>query len=125
MNKNEKAPIAAEAITNKQTKNTMNFVSNASETGWRARQWIRDNPKAWEYAVNLALHEAHAKRRISMSWIIEQVRRKDFARSDNEPFKINNTLNSAFARIMAMDYPETKPFIEFRKAACDGLIPSR
>lgn len=125
MTKQEIAPENTEATPKSINQHNMNFVTNASETGWRARQWIRDNPKAWEYAVNLALNEARSKRRISMQWIMEQVRRKDFARSDNEPFKVNNTLNSAFARIMAMDHPETEPYIEFRRAACDGLIPPR
>lgn len=100
----------------------MHFPEDPSEAVYQARIWIAENPDAWAFMVRHALADAEAERRISLYHLVEQIRMKDFARVDGQPMKINNRIRPGLARIMAHDYPQTAPFIEFRRAACDGMV---
>ena len=99
----------------------MDFVNDPSEAIYQGRRWARDNPDAWAWIVERALAAAEAERRISVYELVERVRMMDFARADGQPLKINNRIRPGLARILARDYPQTAPFIEFRRAACDGM----
>lgn len=101
---------------------TFHAVTDASEAAYQARIWIAENPDAWAFMVRRALADAEAERRISLYHLCELVRMKDFARADGQPMKINNRIRPGLARIMAHDYPQTAPFIETRRAACDGMV---
>lgn len=97
-------------------------AEDPSEAVYQARIWIAENPDAWAFMVRHALEDARAERRISVYHLGELVRMKDFARADGQPMKLNNRIRPGLARVMAHDYPETAPFIELRRAACDGMV---
>lgn len=94
---------------------------DASESVYFARRWIEENPKAWAHIVDLAKADAKAKRRISISRLTELARATYYPRDESEPFKIDNRLRPGLARILAKEHPEVAPFIEFRRASCDGM----
>ena len=89
---------------------------------YRARHWIAENPDAWAYMCSVARREAAHDRKFGMKWIVEETRKKAFVNRAGEPFKINNSHTAAFARIMVQQYPELRPFIEYRKSQFDGLV---
>lgn len=98
------------------------YVGDSSSAIYDAERWREDNPDAWAWMVRHALADAEAERHISVYELVERVRMMDFARADGAPLKINNRIRPGLARILARDYPQTAPFIEFRRAACDGMV---
>lgn len=88
----------------------------AAKVERRALSWIEHNPDAWRYMTQLALHETHSCRRFGSKWLIEQARSKDFSDIRGCPTKIDNSLSSAFARILVAQMPEAAPFIELRRS---------
>lgn len=92
---------------------------NANSAGYYAEQWRVNNPSAWAFMEKLALREASKRRHVSVSWLIGEVRRKDFSTVDGTPFKVANGYCPAFARMLVRDNPELKPFIDLRKSDCD------
>lgn len=71
----------------------------------------------WDFLDNEVAHE----RRTSVKMALELARRKDWATVEGDPFKVNNNLSPAIARLYLMEHPEAAPYIETRKAACDGM----
>lgn len=100
----------------------VHHVTDASEAVYQGRIWIAENPDAWAFMVGRALADAEAERRISLYHLCELVRMKDWATQSGQPFRLNNRIRPGLARIMAHDYPQTAPFIETRRAACDGMV---
>ena len=87
----------------------------------RAFHWIRRNPEAWHFIVNLAKREASLQRRTSIQWIIEETRRRRFKARNGQPLGINNRLSPAFARLLILEVPEIRPYIKTRCSSVDDL----
>jgi len=92
---------------------------DASAQRYAAEQWKAANPDAWAYIVRLALIEVKNERRFNMQRLIEEVRRKALLNAEGGPFGVNNTLRPALTRLLILEYPETRPFLETRRSACD------
>lgn len=97
-------------------------MRHPSEAAWRAARWRANNPDAWRYMERLAAMDAAHGRRISVSRLVEQCRRKDFSAADGEQFKINNNYRAAFARMLIRDHPEWAKYIETRRSWVDGMV---
>ena len=87
-----------------------------------ARLWIKENPEPWRRMVSLALAESRAERRFSVAWLAEEVRKKDYTNIEGKPFKLNNSIKPALARILIKEHPEVAPYIETRRSMSDGLV---
>ena len=85
----------------------------------RAELWRHGNPDAWAYLVKLAVNEVRHKRRFSMQYLIEEVRRKSFVDERGMPSVIDNTIKPALTRLLIEDHPEVAPYMETRRAMCD------
>lgn len=72
----------------------------------------------WAYLDEDVRHQ----RRTSAKLALEAARRKDWVRTDGDPFKANNNLAPAIARLYLAEHPEARKFIETRKAACDWAV---
>lgn len=94
----------------------------ALDLAYRARLWIDENPDAWAFMVSRALHEAKAHRRFGSKQLVEEARRKDFADVRGRRTRISNTLTPAFARILAAEHPECRPFVTMKPSAVDGAL---
>lgn len=94
-------------------------IERAAEIAHDADEWVEEHPDVWRFATDLCLNEARAKRRVSMQYASEVIRKKDFASFKRYGSGINNRLRPALARRLVREHPEVAPFIELRKSALD------
>lgn len=85
----------------------------------RADEWIEQNPDVWARFVTRCLWDAAHDRRISVQYLIEDVRKHDYVNRIGDPCKINNSYSPIFARKLIEQYPELRPFIEIRRSVYD------
>lgn len=86
----------------------------AAELEARARSWIEANPSAWSRMVSEVNAAIEAKRRWAMRRLIEEARTYDLVDANGEPFRVNNVLESALARIVCEEMPEARKYVELR-----------
>lgn len=85
----------------------------------RALDWIRCNPDVWARFKRHALNEAAHERRVSVQWLLEDVRKFDRVDSAGDVVKVNNSFAPIFARELVKQCPNVKPFIETRRSIYD------
>ena len=87
--------------------------------GIRADEWIKLNPDIWRRFEAHCINEAAQGRRISVQWLIEDVRAHDYVNRIGDPVKVNNNFAPIFARRLIKAHPELASFIETRKSVYD------
>lgn len=95
---------------------------NSVETYHRALEWIRRNPGIWDRFKRYAQNEAKHERRVSVQWLLEDVRRFDRVDNAGDAVKVNNSFGPVFARQLAADCPDVKPYIALRRSRFDELF---
>ena len=90
----------------------------------RAKKWRERNPGIWAAWERAALGEAAQERRFSMKLVMEQTRRQDRVDSSGEPVKLNNSHGPIWARMLASEHPEIRPYIELRRCYWDIEYPN-
>lgn len=85
----------------------------------RACEWIKLNPDLWGRFEAHCLNEAEHGRRVSVRWLIEDVRAHDYVNRIGDPVKVNNSYAPIFARKLIQGRPELASFIETRKSVYD------
>ena len=85
----------------------------------RALDWIKRNPDIWLRFKRHAMNEASHKRRVSVQWLLEDVRKFDRVDGAGDVVKVNNNFASIFARELVRQCPEIRPFIELRHSSYD------
>lgn len=80
------------------------------------------NPAFKKHLVSFCLNEASHERHFSFRRAVEEARARCKMNSEGEQFKINNNYIAPLARIIVQEYPEVRPYIEFRRARCDELF---
>lgn len=86
----------------------------AAELEARARSWIEANPSAWSRMVEEIRAAVEAKRHWAMRRLIEEARTYDLVDANGEPFRVNNVLESALARIVCEEIPEAREYVSLR-----------
>ena len=71
--------------------------------------------------TSVFMGETSEKRRTSIQAAFELARNKSWTSSDGDPFRVNNNLSAAVARLYLKEKPWAKKYIKTRKAACDGM----
>ncbi len=99
----------------------MTRINDASAEIYNARQRFKDCPEFKKFIWDYCLNEVAAQRHFSMQAAFEEARKKDWTRTDGDPFRVNNSLRAATARLFVQEHPEARPYIELRRAACDGM----
>lgn len=85
-----------------------------------AREWARRNPEAWAFMQAFAADMCSRGRRFGMKALAERVR-WELAYSPREvPYKLNNSLVAALARLLIEADPRLEDFIETRKSVFDS-----
>ena len=92
-------------------------------TFYRACEWRDLNPDIWERWERIALDEAAHERRFSMQLLVEQTRKQDRVNRNGEPVKLNNSHCPIWARMLATEHPEIRPYIELRGSEWDIDFP--
>lgn len=88
-----------------------------------AKSWRRRNPRVWADWERQALAEAAAGRRFSVRYLAERTRKHDTVDDCGEPFEVNNSHCSIFARMLVSEHAELKPFVELRRSIWDDTYP--
>lgn len=96
-------------------------IEDASAEIANAQEKFKTCPGFKRYLWDYLMADVRAQRRTSVRAAMEQARRKDWTRTDGDPFKVNNSLSPAIARLFLLEHPEARPYIETRSAACDGM----
>lgn len=100
-----------------------NRVTGAT-AAYEAAKWKNSHPRAYWLMADTALRIAGSGRRLSISMVAEVVRATYIPREENEvPFKVNNTLLPALARMLEADYPEELGGrFEKRRSLSDDMV---
>ena len=96
-------------------------IQDASAEIHNARERFKACPAFKRWVWSRILEDVRAQRRVSVSAVLGEARRFDWARADGDPFRVNNSLAPAIARLFLLEHPEARPYIETRRAACDGM----
>lgn len=88
-----------------------------------ARRLREKNPNVWATWVAAAEDAAAHERRFSVQLVTEQTRAHDYVDNDGQPFKLNNNMRAAWARMLASEYPQVRPYIELRRSKFDADFP--
>lgn len=116
-----RAPFAGPKPSTNTTTNEEREL-RALDLAYRARLWIDESPDAWAFIASRALRETKAHRRFGSKQLVEEARRKDFSDVRGRRTRISNTLTPAFARILAAEHPECRPFVTMKSSAVDGAL---
>lgn len=100
-------------------------INDASAEVHNAVEKFRACPQFKEFLWRGLLSDVQAQRRTSVAYWLQQARKVDWARTDGDPFRVNNSLAPAIARMFLLEHPEARDFIETRRAACDGMEEPR
>ena len=100
----------------------MSRIEDSSAEVHNAREKLRECPEFGRFVWSWCLNEVAHDRRFSMRAALEEARRIDWTRTDGDPFRVNNNLSPALARLFVAEHPEAAPYIETRRAACDGML---
>ena len=79
--------------------------------------------EAYGRLCDFARRRAAARRPFGVQEWAEAERRHDTADTEGNPFRVNNTSLPIFARILASDLPEVRPYIELRSSVYDPFFP--
>lgn len=116
-NKLEK-PAASASAHQRACKGTSDTTTTAQVKA-RALRWIECNPVLWNRFKDYATSEAEHKRRISVQWLIENVRKFDQVNDFGEPLKVDNSFSPFFARELIRECPQVRPFLKTRRSRFD------
>jgi hypothetical protein len=86
------------------------------------REWLRDNPRACEFAERFALDALDAGQHVSGRAIVEHIRRHEFTDEHGRPTRINNDFAAVIARRLVRDHPEYAGRLELRPCVFDVLM---
>lgn len=100
----------------------MSRIEDPSAEIHNAREKIKQCPEFGRFVWSWCLAQVEAERRFSMRAALEEARKIDWARTDGDPFRVNNNLGPALSRLFLQDHPEAAPYLETRRAACDGML---
>ena len=109
------------AMTNKVNVDDISRLeANVREVRHRVETTGRD---AYGRLCDLAKRRAAARMPFGVQEWAEWERRHDTTDSEGNPFKVNNTHLPIYARILACDLPEVRPYVELRASVYDALFP--
>ena len=103
---------------------TTSTTGNLAVRFRNACEFRRLNPDVWNEWEQAALYEAAHKRRFSMQYVCEHTRKFDRVNDIGEPVGVNNTYRPIWARMLATEHPELRPYIELRKSEFDIDFPN-
>lgn len=92
---------------------------------YRARSWIGANPTVWAKWVEEVERAAQSCTRWSCQLLAEKARAYDLVDKHGEPFKVNNNLRPALARILCEEVPAARSCVELRTSVFERAYAER
>lgn len=99
---------------------TARLEANVREVRYMVKTTARD---AYGRLCDFAKGRAAARLPFGVQEWAEWERRHDTTDTEGNPFKVNNTHLPIYARILASDLPEVRPYVELRASAYDEYFP--
>ena len=93
----------------------------AYTAAYHAARFRREHPHEYHLIALTAINLKRNGERVSIARVFEAVRHDKRLRQDERPFKLNNTLRPAMARLLMRDYPQLSGAFEVRRSLSDGL----
>lgn len=97
-------------------------IANGRRKLYRAEQWRKANPEAYRYAEGIAIDQARKGQPISARELVDAVRRKAFVDREGRDARPNNDYGAIWARWIALEHPETAPYIKHRKTVFNLIV---
>ena len=97
----------------------------AAELEARARAWVAGNSHIWAIWVRKVKAATNTGQRWSIQSLAEQARTLDTVNDCGEPFRVNNTLLPALARILCEEVSEARRFVEVRTSVFEQAYAER
>ena len=97
----------------------------AAELEARARAWVACNSHIWAIWVRKVKAATNTGQRWSIQSLAEQARTLDTVNDCGEPFRVNNTLLPALARILCEEVSEARRFVEVRTSVFEQAYAER
>lgn len=97
----------------------------AAELEARARSWIGANSTIWAKWVKEVEEAAQSGTRWSCQLLTEKARAHDLVDKHGEPFKVNNILRPALARILCEEVPAARSYVELRTSVFERAYIER
>ena len=99
---------------------TARHEANVREVRYMVKTTARE---AYGRLCDFAKGRAAARLPFGVQEWAEWERRHDTTDTEGNPFKVNNTHLPIYARILASDLPEVRPYVELRASAYDEYFP--
>lgn len=100
----------------------MTRIEHPSAEVHNAREKMRECPGFKRFIWSWCLNEVAHGRRVLHAGRTRRCPQEDWARTDGDPFSVNNNLSPALARLFLEEHPEARPYLETRRSACDGTL---
>lgn len=116
--------VERKAAKGGEPKKKRRYTVTAANAALYAERWKKEHPRAYWLMADTALKMAHRGQRLSIKAAAEVVRATYISHEANsKPFKVNNTMLPAVARMLEADYPEELGGrFEKRKSLSDGMF---
>lgn len=99
---------------------TVYHEANVREVRYLLKTTARE---AYGRLCDFAKRRAEAQRPFGVQEWAEAERRHPRANGSGDDFRINNSFLPIYARILATDLPEVRPYVELRKSVYDVFFP--
>ena len=93
----------------------------AANSALAALKFKKNNPEAYKLLAQTALELKRRGSRVSAARVFEAARVIPPREPNAVPFKLDNSLRPAIARLLMVDYPELEGAFETRRAASDSF----
>lgn len=86
-----------------------------------AKEWVEQNPDAWDYIIARARTCVHDKKRFSIQKACEEIRDSHLV-SNWEEFKVNNSIAAPLTRMLIQRIPQLEDYVTVRKSKVDRFF---
>lgn len=91
----------------------------------RAKAWVAVNSQVWERWKHEVSKAVKNRRRWSGSFLVQTTRQYDLVNDNGEPFKVNNDLEPAFARMLCGEVPGAVEYVDLRTSVFERAVAER
>ena len=104
--------------------NPKQIPTTGATAAYKALEYKENNPAEYTLLASIALEMLARKERLSISRVIGEARISPLFKGTEEhkPFKFNNNLQAALARLLMHDFPQLKGKFETRKSLSDEVL---
>ena len=116
----KQAPAPGKATAESRRKTSIPIAG--ATAAYHAERFKEAHPGFYEAMADIAIGLRRSGERVSIARVCEVARVSVRMEEQDTPFKLNNTMRAALARMLMRDYPELAGAFEVRKSMSDGML---